>query len=148
MPEPHRIPINKGGWRWVQGRDKPSGRRQGPTLSTAPSPWLRWGLPALFPELGARTERCSLGGEIHRASLSPWGAKGEGLVGERGRGHGALRKEADSSDHAGRLLGTSLAPPPKKHTIQKGLAFESDRKKMQNGDNNGKTRKQISTPKK
>ena len=121
MPEPHRIPINKGGWRWVQGRDKPSGRRQGPTLSTAPSPWLRWGLPALFPELGARTERCSLGGEIHRASLSPWGAKGEGLVGERGRGHGALRKEADSSDHAGRLLGTSLAPPQRNTPYKRGL---------------------------
>ena len=109
MPEPHRIPINKGGWRWVQGGDKPAGHRQGLTVSAAPAPWLSWGLSALVPELGARSERCSLGGKMHRASLSQWAAKGEGLMDERGRGHGAPRKEADSSHHAGRLLGTSLA---------------------------------------
>ena len=112
----------------MQGRDKPSGRGQGPALSTAPSARLTWGLPALFPELGALSERCSPGGggKIHRASLSPWGAKGEGLVGERGRGRGALRKEADSSDHAGRLLGTSLASPPKKKNTpyKRGLLWK------------------------
>ena len=65
----------------------------------------------------------------------------------RGRGHGALRNEADSSDHAGRLLGTSLAA----HTeikYKRGFLWKAIGKKMENDGNNGKTRKQISTPKK
>lgn len=148
MPEPHRIPINKGGWPWVQGRDKPSGHRQGPTLSTAPSPRLRWGLPALVPELGARSERCSLRGKIHRASLSSWGGKGEGLEGERGRGHGALRKEADSSDHAGRLLGTSLATKKKKKKkpYKRGLLWKVIGKKCKTVTTMGKPENKFLPP--
>lgn len=83
-------------------------------------------------------------GEIHRASLSPWGVKGEGLVGERERGHGALWKEADRSDHAGRLLGTSLATKKKKYN--RGLLWKVIRKKCKTVTTMGKPENKFLPP--
>lgn len=59
-------------------------------------------------------------------------------MGERCFGRGSHWK-VDNSDHTGRLLDISVAPPK-----IRGLLLESDRK----SGKNGKTGKQISTPKK